>query len=112
MGVELPTVNLATFANGPDWRRKSEAKKLSDSLIAHGFVKVIDHGITNNVVDDIFKWASLLPQNISQEMLIDHKFRVVSCSALRQTKKRNLPTLGVPSFNEDGVICMGNQQPS
>ena len=112
MGVDLPTVNLTTFGNGPDWRRKDEAKKLSDSLIAHGFVKVIDHGIPNNVVQEIWEWASLLRQDTSQEMLTYPNIRVLSYSDLRQNKNRSLPTFQVAILNEVGVICMERQQPS
>ena len=60
MGIDLTTVNLNTFLNGPDWKRKQEATKLRDSFIEHGFVKVIDHGIPNHVVRGIFEWVSLL----------------------------------------------------
>ena len=59
MGVDLPTVDLNVFSTSPDWRRKEEATKLTDSLINHGFVKIVNHSIPNEVVRGIFQWASV-----------------------------------------------------
>lgn len=54
---DLPTLDFAKFMKGPDWMRKEVATKITDSFIKHGFVKIINHGISNEMVDGIFSWV-------------------------------------------------------
>ncbi|KAH7154723.1 oxidoreductase [Fusarium sp. MPI-SDFR-AT-0072] len=50
---ELPTLDLAHFLQEGS-RRQEFADRLRDSLIQHGFVKIVNHGISESSVEQLF----------------------------------------------------------
>jgi isopenicillin N synthase-like dioxygenase len=54
---ELPTLDLSHFLQ--DETRQEFADQLRDSLAQHGFVKIINHGIGESSVNQLFDKVSL-----------------------------------------------------
>lgn len=57
--MPLPTVDFADFVGGPDWKRREIGQQLIDSFKAHGFVKLINHGIPESTVKELFQWVKI-----------------------------------------------------
>lgn len=56
---ELPTLDLAHFLEEGS-RRQEFADRLRDALVQHGFVKIVNHGIAESSVEQLFDWVSLI----------------------------------------------------
>ena len=54
MVLELQTLDFADVTSGPAERREAAAKQIADSFIKHGFVKLINHGVPDALVQDLF----------------------------------------------------------
>jgi isopenicillin N synthase-like dioxygenase len=54
---ELPTLDLSHFLQ--DGTRQEFADQLRNSLVQHGFVKIINHGIDESSVNQLFDKVSL-----------------------------------------------------
>lgn len=54
---ELPTLDLSHFLH--DGTRQEFADQLRDSLVQQGFVKIINHGIDESSVNQLFDKVSL-----------------------------------------------------
>ncbi|KAK3168265.1 hypothetical protein OEA41_004711 [Lepraria neglecta] len=57
MVVKLQTLDFADFTSGPAERREAVAKQLGNSFINHSFVKLINHGVPDALVQDLFAWS-------------------------------------------------------
>lgn len=66
---ELPTVDLSRFLQ--DTTRQEFADQFRDSLVQHGFVKIINHGIDESSVNQLFSKVSLEYTSLTY-MLIKH----------------------------------------
>lgn len=55
--MTLPTLDLSLFTNGSDTVRRKLASDLLDSLSHHGFVKLVNHGISEKTVSRLFEWV-------------------------------------------------------
>lgn len=53
--MTLPTVDLSRFTHGSDLERQQVASELLGSLSHSGFVKVVGHGIQDQVVAKMFE---------------------------------------------------------
>ncbi|KAH6649195.1 hypothetical protein BKA67DRAFT_539186 [Truncatella angustata] len=53
----LPMVDMSLFISGNRLERSRFADQLRDSLVKHGFVKVINHGISDSEVEEVFDWS-------------------------------------------------------
>jgi isopenicillin N synthase-like dioxygenase len=51
-------VDFSKLLNGPDWQRTAWAEELTKTFEKHGYVKLFDHGIPDDIVDGIFPWVS------------------------------------------------------
>lgn len=56
--LELETLDFGEFIHGSEAQRKALAKRLVNSLTQHGFTKLINHGVPDDVVDGIWHWVS------------------------------------------------------
>lgn len=56
--MAIPTLDLSRFTCGPEWDRQQLAADLLDSFAKHGFVKLVNHGISNREVSDLFDMVS------------------------------------------------------
>ena len=56
---KLPTLDLAHFLEEGS-RRQEFAYRLRDSLIQYGFVKIVNHGIAESSVEQLFDWVSFI----------------------------------------------------
>ena len=54
----LPTLNFLLYTQGNASQRQEIASRLLDSLSEHGFVKLVGHGISDEKIDEMFKWVS------------------------------------------------------
>ena len=55
--MSLPILDLSSFAQGGIADRQKFAFGLLDGLSQHGFVKLVGHGIPDNVIKQIFEWV-------------------------------------------------------
>jgi len=59
--MDLPTLDFAKWSSGDATDRYRFAKDLANSLIDHGFVKMINHGMSDEEIRDIFYWVKKNP---------------------------------------------------
>lgn len=55
---ELPLVDFGKFLHGAPEERKAAAKELVDSFSNHGFVRLKNHGVSKEFVQQIWDWVS------------------------------------------------------
>lgn len=55
--LELPLLDAQLFISGTPYEKKEFAIALRDSLSQHGFARVIGHGISASMVDELFEWV-------------------------------------------------------
>jgi len=55
--VTVPTVNGSDFFSGTDAQRRQFCNDMVDSFKRFGFVKLINHGIPQETVNDVFHWV-------------------------------------------------------
>jgi isopenicillin N synthase-like dioxygenase len=55
--MTLPTLDLSRFTEGRDLERQQLASDLLASLSQHGFVKLVNHGLTDEAVSKLFDWV-------------------------------------------------------
>lgn len=55
--LKLPLLDAQLFRCGTPSERREFAKALRDSLSRHGFARVIGHGISASMVDELFEWV-------------------------------------------------------
>lgn len=61
--MELPTLNLSLFTHGNEEERQKLASDLLDSLVQHGFVKIINHGVPEELISTM--WDLVRPYDIN-----------------------------------------------
>jgi isopenicillin N synthase-like dioxygenase len=57
--MTLPTLDLSRFTGGSTLERHQLASDLLASLSQHGFVKLVNHGISDKAVAKLFDWVCL-----------------------------------------------------
>lgn len=53
--MELPTLNLSLFENGNVQEREKLASDLLTSLRRHGFVKLVNHGVPEDLISKMWE---------------------------------------------------------
>ena len=56
---DLPVLNYAKYAQGIVTERLKFANDLVESFKKYGFVKIVNHGISDEQVQQIFEWVGL-----------------------------------------------------
>src|ERR1700761_3122323 len=56
----LNTLDFSKFISGTELERAELAKELVESFKQHGFAKLINHGVKDEQVSELFKWVSLI----------------------------------------------------
>jgi len=59
--MDLPTLNFAKWSNGDASQRLEFANSLADSFKKHGFVKIINHGVPDEHIRELFGWVHEFP---------------------------------------------------
>jgi len=59
MAANLPTLDFAKFLLGDKEEKEKLAEELVASFAQHGFAKLVNHSIPDEIVDDIWEWACL-----------------------------------------------------
>jgi isopenicillin N synthase-like dioxygenase len=54
----IKTLDFGNWVSGSDEERQSFAKDLHDELVAVGFVKLCNHGLSNECIDNLFQKVS------------------------------------------------------
>jgi isopenicillin N synthase-like dioxygenase len=54
----IPLVDFGGFLHGSEAERIQAARQLVKSFEAHGFVRLRNHGISKEFVNDIWRWVS------------------------------------------------------
>ena len=57
--LELPLLDAQLFLSGTPSERRDFAIRFRDSLYEHGFARVINHGIDESMVDELFDWVRI-----------------------------------------------------
>jgi isopenicillin N synthase-like dioxygenase len=52
--MALPTLNFSLFTKGTDAQREQLGSAISESFRKHGFVKLINHGVPQDMLDKLF----------------------------------------------------------
>ncbi len=55
----LKTLDFSKFLSGTEVERTELARDLVDSFKQHGFAKLINHGVKDEQVSELFRWVSL-----------------------------------------------------
>ena len=58
MGVDLPLLDFAKFLHGDPSERLELAEDLVFCFTQHGFAKLKNHSVSDEIVRGIFKWVS------------------------------------------------------
>lgn len=58
MALELPTLDFSKFLHGTQAERQEVADQLVASFTSHGFTKLINHEISDEVIEGIWHWVS------------------------------------------------------
>jgi isopenicillin N synthase-like dioxygenase len=53
-GLELPLLDASLFLSDDLLKRREFADQFSDSLSKHGFAIIINHGIPDSLVEEVF----------------------------------------------------------
>lgn len=62
--VKLPTLDGSKWLNGTEAERQEFANDLLHCLQRHGFAKLVNHGISDDEVRDLYRWVrSVLSQS-------------------------------------------------
>ncbi|KAK4219676.1 hypothetical protein QBC37DRAFT_382429 [Rhypophila decipiens] len=72
--IELPLLDARLFLSGTQDERKEFAQAFTNSLLEHGFARVINHGLDETTVGELFDWSRKffqLPDKVKQK--IEHK---------------------------------------
>ncbi|OJD34325.1 thymine dioxygenase [Diplodia corticola] len=56
----IPIVDFSHWSGGSPEERQSIAKKLTDAARGVGFVYIVNHGVSDNVLDQAFAWSKKL----------------------------------------------------
>jgi len=57
--LQLPLVDFGLFLHGNPDERKYAAKQLVNSFQNHGFVRLKNHGVSREFVQEIWKWVCI-----------------------------------------------------
>lgn len=55
---EVPRLDFSTYTNGTEEEQATFCQDIRHSLNTVGFVKLINHGISNDTIDKAFHWVS------------------------------------------------------
>jgi isopenicillin N synthase-like dioxygenase len=61
--IILPRLDLSHYLHGSPTKRKQFAMGLTESLKAHGFAKVVNHGLSEDHIQQLFQWVT--PPNVT-----------------------------------------------
>lgn len=59
--VKVPTLDGSKWLHGTNTERQEFADELLHCLQRHGFAKLVNHGISDDGVADLYRWVSGLP---------------------------------------------------
>lgn len=65
MGVDLPLLDFGKFLHGNYAERVEVAEKITDCFTQHGFIKLKNHSIPDEIVWGIWKWIRSRSRNIT-----------------------------------------------
>ncbi len=65
MQLELPLVDFGLFRHGNPAERQQAAEQLVESFQQHGFVRLKNHGVSKEFVQEIWKWVCSTPSPLS-----------------------------------------------
>lgn len=68
--VSLPTLDGAKWLSGSESDRQEFANGLLKSLKRHGFAKLVNHGISDDAVREMYRWVTAIMRVIGRLMLI------------------------------------------
>jgi isopenicillin N synthase-like dioxygenase len=55
--MNFPVLDFSKFTDGDDSQRGECARKLVQQFEQHGFATFCNHGLSNDQVEDLFKWV-------------------------------------------------------
>jgi isopenicillin N synthase-like dioxygenase len=58
--MSISVLDASQFLHGSPSQRAEFADKLLKSCIEHGFVKLINHGMPDAVITEMFSWVTLV----------------------------------------------------
>ena len=58
--MSLPVLDASLFLSGSEIERREAAEDLCDSFTKHGFVKITNHGFSDELVAQVFEWVGEL----------------------------------------------------
>ena len=58
--MALPTLDMSLHTNGDLRQQQKFRKELLESLQAHGFAKIVNHGLDRKTMDTLMSWVRIL----------------------------------------------------
>ena len=105
--MTLLRLDLSLFTNGNATDSQHFASDLLESLRRHGFVKIINHGIPDHTVAEMFEWVRVHDPRPSLYPFLTARIwairRINHSSGCRQTKRILLLTVRDLSLSEVGA---------
>jgi hypothetical protein len=65
-GTRPSTVDASQFVSGTPTQQRAFAIELAESVRRCGFVKVINHGLSDELIDELFAWVSVIRLTASE----------------------------------------------
>ena len=59
-GAQPSTVDASHFISGTPTQQRAFTTELTESVHRCGFVKVINHGLSDELIDELFAWVSVI----------------------------------------------------
>lgn len=97
--MDLPVLDLSSFAEGSSSQSQQFASELLQSLQNSGFVKIVGHGIEEWKVKKLFAWVSRI--HLNEDECVSHEFRRIVVSSRSHLRRRGqLLTQGASNHSE------------
>lgn len=101
-GTQPSIVDASQFISGTPTQQRGFAIELAESVRRCGFVKVINHGLPDELIDELFAWVSLF--QLTAIFNADALSRMRNSSRLSLSRSRPLPIPLGHRHNADGAV--------
>ncbi len=110
--MEIPILNLSHFAFGSDSQRAAFLQLLVDGFVEYGFLKLINHGFSEDAIHELFDKAERMLCYLIKDVRANptpRRRRASSCWICHQKQKRRLLIFQDVIPREDGLALASSQ---
>jgi hypothetical protein len=107
--MDLPTLDFSHFLTGNPTQQIRLANDLVASFKKHGFVKLINHGISEERIQELFSWVFGSSCKTTGRVVVNSHLRVAASFLCRLKQRMPSPTYPVMLHSEVGVVSVLKQ---